>query len=189
MALSPAEIHRTLSAADHLSQRGHVTQAFILAWTAWDAYNYRFVLAAIQMQGLTQSTGKDLLTDLHSHQFKNMNRIRNRLLVDKPASSKSVQHVWQQIENDRHKRTYRQRRNGLVHGSDTADPRILQRGVGIIREALEPPEILETLRARVRFGDVAGEQHVVGRILVPRRPKIGSRAGTGNPTAISEWLR
>ena len=189
MALSPAEIHRTLSAADHLSQQGHATQAFILAWTAWDAYSYRFVLAAIQMQGLTQSTGKEILTDLHSHQFKNMNRIRNRLLVDRPASSKSVRQVWQQLEYDRGKRTYRQRRNGLVHGSDTADPRILQRGVEAILEALAPPELLEDLRVRIRFGDAAGEQHVVGKILVPRRPKAGSRAGSSNPTEITEWLR
>ncbi len=175
--------------AGHLSERGHATQAFILASTAWDAYNYRFVLAAIQMQGLNQSAGKEILTDLHSHQFKNMNRIRNRLLVDKPASFEYVQHVWQQLEYDRRKRTYRQRRNGLVHGSDSADPRILQRGVQMILEALRPPELLENLRAHIRFGDAAGEQDVVGKILVPRRPRAGSRAGTGNPAEILKWLR
>ena len=189
MALSPAEIYKTLSSAVELNRRGNSTQAFILAWTAWEAYNYRFILAALQMQGLNQTAAKDVLRALHSHQFKNMNRIRNRLLLDKPTATESVAPVWQQLEFNRHKRTYRERRHGLVHGNASADPRILRRGVELIHESLEGVEILETLRVRIRFGDAADTSAVVGKVLIPNRAKVGSRTGTGRPPEIMNWLR
>jgi hypothetical protein len=189
MALSPAEIHKTLSAAEHLNQQGNSTQAFILAWTVSKAYNYRFILAALQMQGLSQTSDKDVLRALHSHQFKNMNRIRNRLRLDKPTAAESVTHVWHQLEFNRHKRTYRERRNGLVHGNASADPRILRRGVELILESLKGVELLETLRARIRFGDTAGTTAVVGKVLIPSRPKVGSRSGTARPSEMMDWLR
>ena len=189
MALSPAEIHTTLNAAEYLNRRGNSTQAFILAWTAWEAYNYRFILAALQMQGLNQASAKDVLRALHSHQFKNMNRIRNRLLLDKPTTTESVTPVWHQLEFNRYKRTYRERRNGLVHGNASADPRILRRGVELIHESLKEVELLETLRARIRFGDAASTTAVVGKVLIPNRPKVGSRTGTARPSEIMDWLR
>lgn len=189
MALSPAEIRKTLDAAPYLNRHGQSTQAFILAWTASEAYNYRFILAALQMQGLNQTSAKDVLRALHSHQIKNMNRIRNRLLLDKPTTTESVAPFWQQLEFNRHKRTYRERRNGLVHGNASADPRILRRGVELIHESLEPVELLEPLRARIRFGDAAGTTAVVGKLLIPSRPKVGSRPGTARPSEILDWLR
>ena len=189
MALSPAEIHKTLSTSIQLNRRGNSPQAFILAWTAWEAYNSRFILAALQMQGLNQTSAKDVLRALHSHQFKNMNRIRNRLLLDKPTATESVAPVWQQLEFNRHKRTYRERRHGLVHGVASADPRILRRGVELIHESLRGVELLETLRARIRFGDAAGTSAVVGRVLIPNRAKVGSQTGTAHPPEIMDWLR
>jgi hypothetical protein len=50
MAFSPAEIDKALKAVAARSKRGLSTKAFTLAWTAWDPYNYRVVLSAIQMQ-------------------------------------------------------------------------------------------------------------------------------------------
>lgn len=164
-------------------------QAFILAWTAWEAYNYRFAVAAIQMQGLTQKDAKEVLANSYSFQIKNMNRIRNRLLLDKPTTTEGVMDVWQQLESDRGSRTFRERRHGLVHGSASADPRILRRGTDVIIRALEPTELLESIRVRVRFGDAANTFEVVGKVLVPTRRKAGSKAGTGNQSEIVQWLR
>lgn len=188
MALSPAEIHRTLRVSETLNKQGNSTQSFILAWTAWEAYNFRFILNAIQMQGITQEQARSILHKLHSYQVKNMNRIRDRLLLDRPQEREETRAIWHQLESDRTNRTFRERRHGLVHGHKSADPRILRRGADLIRDALQPNELLEDLRVRIKFGDAAASVELAGPVLVANRRHTGSRRGTGNVSGVLEWL-
>ena len=188
MALSPAEIKQTLEEAQHLQRRLRSTQAFILAWSAWEAYNYRFIVTAIQMQGLTQTAARSVLSDLNSHQVKNMQRIRTALLTQRPEQAKGVGPIWTQIESAKHLRSFRQRRNGLVHGSASADPRVLSRGVNLIQDAINS-ELLADMRGRIRSGDRAGTTERIGEILSSPRFQAGSRRGTGSITQVREWLR
>jgi hypothetical protein len=118
-----------------------------------------------------------------------MNCIRNRLLLDRPALSEPAKGGWEQLEHNRRKRSYRERRNSLVHGSQSADPRFLKRGVESIEGALNAPELLEGPRVRVRFGDAADTQVQVARVLIPHTTRSGSRAGAANPVEVAEWSR
>ena len=189
MALSPAEIRNTLEAARQLNRSRQSTQAFILAWTAWEAYNYRFVTAALQMQGLTQADAREVLKQLQSHQSKNMKRIRDQLLLDRPQSTDSVSTIWRQLETDRHHRNFRERRHGLVHGSTASDPRILKRGVDLIVQTLEGKELLQDLRVRIRHGDKYDSFAPAGPILVTPWRNPGSTRGSGTTRAVLDWLR
>jgi len=44
------------------------------------------------------------------------------------------------------------------------------------------------MTVRVRFGDEAGADEMVGRVLDGRRRSQGSRANTGTMTQVVEWL-
>jgi len=189
MALSPAEIRKTLESARQLNRSRQSTQAFILAWTAWEAYNFRFITAALQMQGLSQAEARDVLKKLQSHQSKNMKRIRDRLLLDRPQGTDSVSSTWRTLETDRHHRNFRERRHGLVHGSATADPRILRRGVDLIAQALTGTELLQDLRVRIRHGDNCDSFAPVGPVLVSPWANPGSKRGTGTTRDVLGWLR
>ena len=187
MALSPAETTRTLHVARDLDARRQSTQACILAWTAWEGYNFRLLLCAVQMQGLTQARARDVLSRLRAHDSRTVRQIRRKLLVEHPSNLSSAGKYWRAIETDSHHRSFRGRRNGLVHGSASADPRILGRGVRLIDEAVSG-EVLSEMTVRVRFGDEAGADEMVGRVLDGRRRSQGSRANTGAMTQVVEWL-
>lgn len=187
MALSPSEIVKTLDTARDLNAQRQSMQAFILAWTAWEGYNFRLVLAALQMQGLTQARAKDVLSQLRSHDTKNMKRIRSRVFVEHPSNLSGAGTYWRAIETDQHHRSFRARRNGLVHGSASADPRILSRGVTLIDEAVSN-EILSELSVRIRFGEKGTTTTKVGPILGPRQTSRGSRPGTATMKEVVEWL-
>ena len=188
MALSPAEIKQTLEVARNLQSEFKSTQAFILAWSAWEAYNYRFVVTAVQMQGLTQKDAGSVLSELSFHQVKNMRRIRATLLTRRPEHVPGIGPTWTRIESDKLVRSFRQRRNGLVHGSASADPRVLSRGVDLIHDAIMS-ELLADMRVRIRSGDRSGTNERVGEILTSRTPRAGSRRGTGSASQVREWLR
>jgi len=187
MALSPSDILKTLDTARDLNAQRKSTQAFILAWTAWEGYNFRLVLAALQMQGLTQARAKDVLSQLRSHDSKNMKRIRSRIFVEHPSSLAGAGTHWRAIETDKHHRSFRGRRNSLVHGSASADPRILSRGVTLINEVVTS-EMLSELTVRIRFGEKATSTAKVGSILGPRHSRRGSRPDTATMKEIVEWL-
>jgi len=82
MALSPAEITRKLHVARDLDARRQSTQAFILAWIAWEAFNFRLLLCAVQMQGLTQARAQDVLSRLRAHDSRTVKQIRRELFVE-----------------------------------------------------------------------------------------------------------
>lgn len=187
MALSPSEIVKTLDTARDLNTQRQSMQAFILAWTAWEGYNFRLVLAALQMQGLTQTRAKDVLSQLRSHDTKNMKRIRSRVFVEHPSNLSGAGTYWRAIETDKHHRSFRGRRNSLVHGSASADPRILSRGVTLIDEAVTS-EMLSELTVRIRFGEKATTTARVGLILGSRQTRRGSRPGTATMKEVVEWL-
>ena len=95
MALSPAEINQTLEVARNLQSQFKSTQAFILAWSAWEAYNYRFIVTAVQIQGLTQKDVRSVLSDLSFHQDK-------RCDESEPRSSQGVPSMCQESDQPGH---------------------------------------------------------------------------------------
>jgi len=162
-------------------------QAFILAWTAWESCYFRLVLSALQMQGLTQARTKDVLSQLRSNDWKNMKRIRSRIFVEHPSNLSGTGTYWRAIDTDKHHRFFSGRRNSLIHGSASADPRILSRGVTLIDEVVTR-EMLSEPTVRIRFGENATSTAKVGSILGPRQTRRGSRPDIATRTEIVEWL-
>ena len=117
-----------------------------------------------------------------------MRQIRATLLTRRPEHVPGIGPTWTRIESDQLVRSFRQRRNGLVHGSASADPRVLSRGVDLIRDAIIS-ELLADMRIRIRSGDRSGTTERVGEILTSQTPRAGSRRGTGSTSQVTEWLR
>ena len=188
MALSPSEISGLLATAQQLKRRGRKAEGFILAWTGWEAYKHRALSIGLQFQGISQKDAASLLAECNSGNEKNFDPLTKLLFLRPPQQAAGIGHLWQRLENSTSGRSYRRRRNDLVHGSKSADPRVLGEGVDLICSYVVDEPLLFTLVVPIRFGDARGGELVLGDVLSTRAGSRGSRCGTGPFEAIHAWL-
>ena len=177
-----------LTVASRMATRGECAEGFVLAWTGWEAYNHRAMAVGLQFQGISQKDADWVLKARDSGNLKRANKVRGRVFAQGPEGVSSVAGTWRRLEQAESGRTYRQRRNDLVHGTGSADPRVLREGVELIVGAVLTESLLSVLEVPVRFGDAAGEVVPLGDVLSRSAGSRGSRRGTADRSAVLEWL-
>ena len=188
MALSPSEISRMLAIASRMATRGECAEAFVLAWTGWEAYNHRAMAVGLQFQGISQKDADWVLKARDSGNLKRARKLRAQVFAQGPEGVSSVAAMWRRLEQTESGRTYRERRNDLVHGTGSADPAVLREGVDLIVGAVLSDCLLSVLEVPVRFGDGAGEVVRLGDVLSRSAGSRGSRRGTADRLEVLEWL-
>lgn len=116
----------------------------------WDAYNHRAMAVGLQFQRISQKDADLVLTARHSGNLKRANKVRARVFAQGPAGVSSVAGTWWRLEQAESSRTYGQRRNDLVHGTGSAEPRVLREGVDLIVGAVLSDSLLSALEVPVR---------------------------------------
>ena len=188
MALSPSEISGLLSTAQQLKRRGRNAEGFILARTGWEAYKHRSLSVSLQFQGISQTDAARILAECKSGRERKFSDLTKVLFRKPPQQAPGIGYLWQRLESSSSGRSFRWRRNDLVHGSKSANPHVLGEGIDLIRRCVMEEPLLSTLVVPVRFGDAQGDELALGDVLSLRAGSRGSRRGTAPFETVLAWL-
>jgi hypothetical protein len=129
----PALIKRWSDTSLFLLEHGRYDEAFPMAWVSWEAYLERVVLLGLARQGLSIGDASNALRHHRNvGRGRNLDQALKRLFEVDPSSLRGRPGlVWRQLNRKPAKggdrsggvHSFRDRRNGLVHGSRTIRPR------------------------------------------------------------------
>lgn len=191
----PALIKRWSDTSLFLLEHGRNDEALLMAWVSWEAYLERVVLLGLARQGLSIGDASNAL-----RRYRNYGRgrgpdqaLKGLFGVDPSSLRGRPGLVWRQLNGKPPKggdrsggvHSFRDRRNGLVHGSRSIRPVVARRGVGLIRDAVVDDEVFRNVAVRVEFGPRAGGMSPLGPVLRTVRPDVAPEVSADE---VAEWL-
>ena len=194
MAMKPSAIRSLMATAEELTQT-HPAAAFLVAWSAWEAYVYRIVVVSLEFQGLPQSAAIELAEQRALWKREKREAVLRELFGKNPSSLKGDGTVWRGIYDspqthtrDRvgstRSRSLEKRRHHLIHGIGTVRPTSLIEGVNRLLDAINLP-LFGQQQILIRAGSARGDRVAIGSVLVARRGGLGPRRGSALPAEVA----
>ena len=173
---------------------GRHNEAFLMGWVSWEAYPQRVVLMGLKRQGLSMADTQGVLCIRREGRGRSLERVLEKLFTTPPSSLPG--RAGKVCRGLRRKPTkvvaaragassYRDRRNGLVHGSGTVRLRLAEAGVWLIRDAVIEDEVFSTPEIHQASGRQAGTSAPLGAVLRSLRPYLVPGL---TRTAVAAWL-
>lgn len=194
MAMKPSAIRGLMATAEELNQT-HPAAAFLVAWSAWEAYVYRVVVVSLEFQGLAQSAAIALAEQRSLWKRERREAVLREMFGASPASLKVDGSLWQRVyappqthsRNGQAKarsRSLEKRRHQLIHGVGTVRPAALIEGVDLLLNLIDRP-LFGGQDVLIRVGSAQGERQPLGSVMSPRRGALGSRRGSASGEAVA----
>lgn len=194
MAMKPSAIRGLMATAEELNE-AHPAAAFLVAWSAWEAYVYRVVMVALEFQGLAQPDAIALAGQRGLWKRERREVVLRELFGRSPSSLKGDGALWRGIYDSpqthlrvRAKtprtRSLEQRRHQLIHGVGTVRPASLVEGVDRLLAAIDLP-LFGRQQVLIRTGSAQGDCIAMGSALSARRGALGSRRGSATPAEVA----
>ena len=166
-----------------------------MAWVSWEAYLERVVTLGIAKQGLSIADAQEVLRMYRAAaRGRSLDQALRKMFGAPPDSLPGRPgSTWRQL-NGRPGRSrdgsatthsFRERRNGLVHGSRSLRPAVARHGVELIRDAVVENEVYREVGVVIAFGLRAGFTEPLGGVLRVVRPAARPDAV---PEEVVEWL-
>lgn len=193
MAMKPSAIRGLTATAEELSQT-HPAAAFLVAWSAWEAYIYRVVVVSLEFQGLPQPAAIALAEQRNLWKRERREAVLRDFFGQRPASLKTDGSLWRRVYDspETHirdgkvkvrSRSLEKRRHQLIHGVGTVRPAALIDGVALLLDLIARP-LFGDQQVLIRAGTARGERQQMGSVLSPRRGALGSRRGSASEEAV-----
>ncbi len=186
MALNPAVINRMLETSERIKS-SDPEAAFLVAWAAMEGFLHRVLIVAAQYQGLSANDAVGLVSAQGVHRRASLERALGSVLGQPPSNLPRYGRDWRALyarEQGSH-RSFHERRHGLIHGSNHANPVILAKGVDAIVDMVRMP-LFGLCEITIHVGTKSGTSLLLGDVLTPYRGRLGSAAGSATVQDVAE---
>lgn len=160
-----------------MAESNRHNESFALTWIAWEAYLERAVVLSIAAQGMTIKDARVVRSRVGKRGYKPAQEILP-VLVSTPLPSQTgkVGDTWRRLESTKTRtkmgsRTYRGRRNDLIHGSKGLKPEVARVGNELIFKAIAD-DIFQMLQIRQLTALAETEPLYLGRLMCRRNPRV-----------------